>query len=258
MFYFFIASGFYLYHKLIKGWLLVDTSYNVSNIVYEADDLLTISLSPNSVHRLNYAPGQFAYFKINSPYFSDEEHPFSIASSPLNENEIRVTVKALGDYTKDLHRLKIGDEMTIEGPYGRFSYTVHENETASVFIAGGIGITPFLSMLEHISAKDPTRPVLLLWSVKKKSDLINYNELISLKKTMPNFIFTPIVSGDETWEGERGRLDYSLLDQYTSSYPFKEKNTGYYLCGPENLMTHTIENLMKLRISKYQIYSESF
>ncbi len=258
MVYFFLATGFYLYHKLIKAWLLEDTKYKITNLVYETEDMMTISLTPQNNHHFQYSPGQFAYFKISSPYFSSEEHPFSIVSSPTEKDQIAITVKAVGDYTKDLRRLKIGDEMTVEGPFGKFSFTTYANENASVFIAGGIGITPFISMLEYMAKKDPTRPVMLLWSVRKKKDLIKYDHLVALKNTMPNFIFVPIVSGDETWEGESGRLDYSRLEDFTSFYPFRETNTGYYICGPENLMTLTLETLLKLRISKNQIHYESF
>lgn len=258
MVYFFLATGFYLYHKLIKAWLLEDAKYKVTNLIYDSEDMVTISLASTKDRPLKYSPGQFAYFKITSPYFSSEEHPFSIVSSPTDKNQIAITVKTIGDYTKDLKRLKLGDEMTVEGPFGKFSYTTHATENASVFIAGGVGITPFISMLKYMAIKDPTRPVMLVWSVRKREDLIKYDYLLSLKNIMPNFIFLPIVSGDETWEGERGRLDYTRLENYTSSYPFNETHTGYYICGPENLMTLTIETLLKLRISKNQIHYESF
>lgn len=258
MFYFFLASGFYLYHKLIKAWLLEDAKYKITNLEYDTDDMMTISLKPTNDHHLRYTPGQFAYFKITSSDFSSEEHPFSIVSSPTDKDQIAITIKAIGDYTKDLKRLELGDEMTVEGPFGKFSYIEHETESSSVFIAGGVGITPFISMLEYMSIKEPTRPVMLLWSVRNKKDLIKYDYLMALKNRMPNFIFVPIVSGDETWEGESGRLDYNRLKTYTSTYPFKEHNTGYYICGPENLMTLTLETLLKLRISKNQIHYESF
>ncbi len=258
MLYFFTAVGFYIYHKVIKPWFLEDKKYSVVSVHQETRDTWTIALAPKHGEVIKYHPGQFGFFKISSVGIKAEEHPFSISSSPLNRSQITITVKALGDFTNKVKHLKIGDSVTVDGPYGKFSYVDYKKEKATVFVAGGVGITPVLSMVNHMKDNDAQRHVLLIWSVKKKEDLIQLADLQTLKNHMPNFTFIPVVSSDDTWVGESGRLDYDKMKTWTSQPHFQTQNTGYFVCGPENLMQMAISSLKKLGIEKNQIHYEQF
>jgi Predicted ferric reductase len=258
MVYFFIATAFYLYHKIFKPWLLEDHKYAVASIQKETTDTWTIALTSKTGEVFQYQPGQFGFFRITSEGIKAEEHPFTISSSPTTRTHITITVKALGDFTQKIKHLKIGDSVTVDGPYGKFSYLEFEKEKATVFVAGGVGITPVLSMVNHMLYKDTQRHVLLIWSVKKKEDLIQLTDLEALKKRMPNFTFIPVVSSDDTWTGERGRLDYHRMKTWTAPPQFADQSTGYFVCGPENLMKMTVSSLKQLGISKNQIHYEQF
>jgi predicted ferric reductase len=258
MIYFFIAVGFYLYHKVLKPWFLEDKKYVVSSVFQETKDTWTIELSPKNGEAFYYAPGQFGFFRISSEGFKTEEHPFTISSSPTNRTHITITVKALGDFTEKVKHLKIGDSVIVDGPYGKFSYLDFKQEKSTVFIAGGVGITPVLSMVQHMKLTDANRHVLLIWSVKKKEDLIQLKELQEVKNFMPNFTFIPVVSNDEAWVGESGRLDFNRVKTWTGAPHFQNQSTGYFICGPGNLMQMTLDSLKKLGISKNQIHYEQF
>lgn len=258
MLYFFTASAFYLYHKVLKPWFLEDKKYAVSAVYQETNDTWTIELSPKTGEAFHYAPGQFGFFRISSEGIKAEEHPFTISSSPIKRSHIAITVKAFGDFTKKIKHLKIGDTVTVDGPYGKFSYLDFEHEKSTVFVAGGVGITPVLSMVHHMKHMDSQRHVLLIWSVRKKEDLIKLNELQEVKNLMPNFTFIPVVSSDDTWTGEHGRLDYNRMKTWTEEPHFNNQNTGYFVCGPENLMQMTLASLKQLGISKNQIHYEQF
>ena len=93
-----------------------------------------------------FLPGQFVFVDFHQDGISAETHPFSIASTP-GQTTLEVVVRSLGDYTSRLMGLKPGAMARVEGPFGRFTYHRHRNRD-QIWIAGGIGITPFMSMVQ--------------------------------------------------------------------------------------------------------------
>ncbi len=92
--------------------------------------------------------GQFAFVTFDK---IEGAHPFTIASSDNGNGQVTFQIKALGDYTKRLdHKLKIGQSITVEGPYGRFNFKPKKSTSTQIWIAGGIGVTPFLAKLEQL------------------------------------------------------------------------------------------------------------
>lgn len=92
--------------------------------------------------------GQFAFVTFNQ---SEGAHPFTMASSDRGNGQVTFQIKALGDYTKHLeHKLKVGQTVTVEGPYGKFNFKQNKSNTEQIWIAGGIGVTPFLARLEEL------------------------------------------------------------------------------------------------------------
>lgn len=103
-----------------------------------------------------HQPGQFAFVT-----FEDQEgaHPFTIASADQGDNTIRFQIKALGDYTQGLaQRLQPGQAVRVEGPYGRFDIARCNPKAQQIWIAGGIGVTPFLAWLESLQAHPASSP----------------------------------------------------------------------------------------------------
>jgi predicted ferric reductase len=108
--------------------------------------------------------GQFAFVTFDT---REGHHPFTLSSSWKNDATLTFHIKQLGDYTRTLsHTLKVGDPVTVEGPYGRFDFAVHPGP--QIWIAGGIGITPFLSRLEALAHVPlPSRqPISLFYSAR--------------------------------------------------------------------------------------------
>lgn len=92
--------------------------------------------------------GQFAFVTFDK---IEGAHPFTIASSDNGNGQVTFQIKALGDYTKRLdHKLKSGQSITVEGPYGRFNFKPKKSTSTQIWIAGGIGVTPFLAKLEEL------------------------------------------------------------------------------------------------------------
>jgi predicted ferric reductase len=168
-----------------------------------------------------FTSGQFAFFSFKSLLVKSESHPFSISSSP-NDNNLKITVKNLGDYTGRLFNLKIGDFVMVDGPYGNFSYKKAKKQN-QIWIAGGIGITPFYSMAQSLESG---YKVDLYYSVKENLEAVYAKELIELTKKNPSFRF-------KLWNTtERGYVNGRVVTDLSSGLKDKE----IFLCGPSVFM----------------------
>lgn len=141
-----IGLAFYVYRELLSRWFASLHDYVVAGVAQIGDGLVEVSLAPVG-RGVSFVPGQFAMVYIEAKD-GWHRHPFTIASGP-GEPELRVTVKALGDYTSRLAELlEPGMPAVLGGPHGRFN---HAKGTASqVWVAGGVGVAPFLSWMRAL------------------------------------------------------------------------------------------------------------
>lgn len=134
-----VAAWFY--RVVWRDMVRRGTRYRVSTIDH-APDSITIELAP--VHKnIRYRSGQFAFLKVNKKGLR-EPHPFTIASNP-REEVLRFVIKDLGDWTHHLkQRIRVGNRVTVEGPYGKLPLFPRHDVEETIWVAGGVGITPFL------------------------------------------------------------------------------------------------------------------
>lgn len=128
--------------------------------------------------------GQFAFVTFDA---KEGHHPFTLSSSWKDDARLTFHIKQLGDYTRTLsHTLKVGDTVTIEGPYGRFDFAAHRGP--QIWIAGGIGITPFLSRLEALARENgaSAQPITLFYSARDSDHaLIKLVEQLTRQAKIP-------------------------------------------------------------------------
>ncbi|MEI6494875.1 MAG: ferric reductase-like transmembrane domain-containing protein, partial [bacterium] len=145
----FIAYG---YRLLVEFGGIGKYQYKVSSVRELAAGVREISLQ--SVGKtMAYQAGQFAFFSFKQDGLSAENHPFSLISVP-EEPELKIIVKELGDFTRTLAQLKVGSLVAVEGPYGSFGQLdakVGGIQPKEIWIAGGIGITPFISLAKDLT-----------------------------------------------------------------------------------------------------------
>jgi len=252
-----IFEGYYIYvavvgiiglfgfiYSLIIKRNLNRFSYKVESLTTRNNEVYDITMTPVS-KQLTYKSGQFIFLKFYNKHLSRESHPFSIASSS-NNPKIRVVVKNLGDYTKNLNELKKGDKVIIEGPYGRFNYK--RNNTDQDWIAGGIGITPFIGMAEDLKDKKNKNKIILFYSVRQKEDLVGLESFKEIENQNNTFKIIPWASNDQ------GRLTIENITKEVG----KLKNKEYYLCGPEQFKDAITQGLIEQGVKKDNIYSEDF
>ena len=211
----------------------------VKSIKKLGNGIVEIEMQPQKA-QLKYVAGQFAFFTFPS-ISKKEQHPFTLSSHPHDDN-LRMTIKGLGDYTNKLvSQLKVSDKAMVEGPYGKFSSS-YSKEREQVWIAGGIGITPFLSLIKDYY----TNKVTLFWCVNNKNDAAYKDELEKIQANNPLFEF---ILWDSVDRGHISVEDLSLRELEKKSY---------LICGPEALKKNITKQLKKEGVKQKHIYDEEF
>jgi ferredoxin-NADP reductase/ferredoxin len=206
-------------------------------IVDETANVKTFRLAAASSTRFLYLPGQFITLEI----IADGERlvrSYTIASSPSRPHVLEVTVKRVpgGRASNWLHdHLRIGDELTIAGPAGRFSCELVSTAEKLLFISGGSGITPVMSMSRYLNDAADPRDVVFFHSAHSERDLAFRSELELLAARNPRFrpVFTLTDSSTPPgWTGLRGRISLPLLDEAVPDF----RDRTVFLCGPTPFM----------------------
>ena len=235
----FIGVAAWVYKAFLFNVFNKKLHYTVQSIKDLGDGIVEIELFTKS-KKLTYLAGQFAFFTFTS-ISKREQHPFTLSSHPLDEN-LRITIKGLGDYTNTLvSELKTKDSVLVEGSYGKFSSS-YSKEKEQVWVAGGIGITPFVSLIKDYY----TNKVTLYWCVKNKNEAPYKEDFEKIALQNPLFEF---VLWDSTKKGRITVDDLSLREPLEKSY---------LICGPESLKKDIIKQLSQEGVKQKNIYDEEF
>lgn len=213
-----------------------------------------ISLETNE---FQFRPGQWIDFYIDTDQANPIIGGFTMVSSPTTHGSIELAIKIErgGSPAIYLHNeANIGDRFKIVGPGGDF-FLHEEGATSICLLAGGIGINPFMSMLNYIDAKNLDLNVTLIYSAKTPSELVFYERLITLSQNNANIAFFPTIttSNGETWDGRVGRIDHSLLEEAQLN-----EQTQYYLCGPPGMPTDIADILKRQGADQTKIFFEEW
>ncbi len=262
--YFALALGFYLYHKVIRPYFLAP-AFRVEKVIPENRKVTTLVLLPeNKDYRLDFLPGQLGFIRLKSSAVSSERHPFSFSSAPEGDN-LSLTIKALGDWTSSIRAVKPQDRAWIEGPYGDFSPWLLPKASLWVLLAGGVGITPMLSILRHLAAMKSDQPVILFWTVRNLADFFALEEIINWKTTCPNFDFIPIAqeTDDEALSDFLpsivfDHLSIDLIESHLDKKGHQILGAHYYICGPGGMRIKLLKNLKKRGVPFRNLHSENF
>ena len=209
---------------------------------------------------LDFLPGQ--YIRMILPIEKKDERGdsrfFTIASSPLEKDKIMITTRVIkSSFKKKLAELNIGERAKFFGPMGGFVLN-EQDKDSRVFLAGGIGITPFHSMITYAHAKNLTIPITLIVSFSRVEDMVFYEELLDIAKKDSYIKIIYTVShpeeSDKPWNGEIGRVSEDLIKKYVPSF----LNPLYYIVGPPKMVA-VIEDVVKnMGVPNEKIFIENF
>lgn len=243
----FCVSYRYIFKKLLK----VRYKFEITDVVREANDIFTIKLAPKN-KMLHYYPGQFAFTNIHSKNIPDEEHHFTISSSP-SEPYLSFTIKSLGDYTAKIRNLKKGDEVEVEGPFGTLTNAYMKGPF--LFIAGGIGITPIRSMLIDMQANSKNEKSILLYSNKVSEDVAFKKQFDSLMNESDWFSAYYYLTGEDKRGFINKRIDKKVLEQVLKEF---KKQPKVFIVGPTGFINQIKADLKKLGLPQKNIFTEKF
>ncbi len=192
-----------------------------------------------------HRPGQFAFITFDR---KEGAHPFTIAGSDRGDRVVGFQIKALGDYTRGLgRRLRAGQKVTVEGPYGRFDLARRDPRSRQIWVAGGIGVTPFLAWLESLQAAPGTAPAADLHYCTHDRDS------------------DPFVARLETLcaplDGFRLRIHGSRQGEVLNAAILAEGGVGpaeVWFCGPRGLAESLKAGLHVARPGEYRFHREAF
>ncbi len=249
----------YIYHRFLRPRLLSRKPYRVSSVNNAAPQVWDIRLAPPEGEKVfSYLPGQFQFITFHRREgLPEEEHHWTISSSPTEEGSLGVTIKELGDFTSTMGETRSGDTATVHAPFGRFSYVLHPEEKDFVFIAGGIGITPVMSMLRHMRDTDFQGLVLLVYANRNLESAVFREEIAEMERTRNNLlrVIHVLSSPGEGWNGETGRIDSEKLEKYCEG-EFEGK--AFYVCGPGPLVQAVVGALEGFGVPGKSIHTEIF
>ena len=249
----------FAYHRFIRPKTLDRHRYNVIDVHKETDDVWTVKLSPpERGTRYDYLPGQFQFLTFHRGRgLPVEEHHWTISSSPTELNYVSSTIKALGDFTSTIGETRPGDTATVHAPFGRFSYVLHPEDRDIVFVVGGIGITPVMSMLRHMRDTRWGGSALLIYANPNQHRIVFREELEEMATdSHPRLRIVHVLSRpEEGWSGETGHVDREKIERFCDG---RCAERSFYVCGPPGLLKATIENLGALGVPDARIRIEIF
>jgi ferredoxin-NADP reductase len=145
----------------------------------------------------------------------------------------------------------------VQGPYGRFSYLLYPDERDFVFIAGGIGITPFMSMLRHMAHSKAEAPVLLLYANRTEEDITFREELDRIARgEAPRLTVVHVLESPPAgWHHETGRISREMLERRLEG---NVKGKAFYICGPPPMMSAVMDMIRVLGVPRRHVHSERF
>jgi predicted ferric reductase len=248
--YIFVICNFIIY-RVMKPFLVYrQYKFAVNRRIQETHDTVSLYIKGQNISNYIFLPGQFLLMRFLSKRLWWQVHPFSISAIP-NGEEVRVTVKAEGDYTKELVQINPGTRVILDGPLGRFTRNASKREKV-LFVAAGVGITPIRSVLEDLALLG--KNILLIYGNKTSKDIIFQKELEELSKQY-NFPILYFLSREKVVPPvNTGRIDLPAIQRLVPDLQERE----IFLCGPVEMMRSLRINLAKIGFPSEHVHFEKF
>lgn len=238
-----LAACAYIYIRFLYRFIGPKSTGVVTKIVRTLD-IIDIFIKPDRV--FNFTPGQFVFLSVKNKRLGTELHPFSFSSAP-SEQTIRLTVKIDGDYTLQLRQLTKGDLVTLHGPHGNFADKI-SSARKIILIGGGIGITPFVSIIKHYTTDLTDKEFHCFYSVRDREEAYFNDELSVCALAHPGIHYYLHTSKND------GRLTATKIYEQVGGV----SDALVLICGPQKMMESLADQFAQLSVRKSRINFEDF
>ena len=246
MIFFIIGTVSYLYTEVFSGIFKKSLPYKVEAVEHPNNSSTEVTLRPKKEPIKKQRAGQFLFVRFPSDKALNQSHPFTISSAPA-EDVLRLTIKASGNFTRDLFaKLKEGADAVIEGAYGMFDYKT--GGAKQIWIAGGIGVTPFLSFIRDMNGS-LTHDIDFYYTVRHPEEALFLDEIKAADERNPRLKTHIRFSATE------GSL---TIDHILKSTSGNIRDYHVYLCGPLPMIQAFEQKFLALGLPKRQIHFEEF
>ncbi len=234
--------------------------FKVRNTEIIGKDTLLLTIVPKrNRDAFNFQAGQYAAIGFKRNGRPTPMRCFSIVSSPRHPEAVQFAMRIHGDFTTAASELQMGDTVFLQGPFGEFLIDEGRHKNI-IMLAGGIGITPFISMARYAVEKNSSVPMTLLYSCSRPDDIPFIDELIELEHEralfrVAYFITKGTHASLQNVRGATGRIDDQRLQQLTNG---KYNNYTYFICGPKQFSNALRKSLLRYGTSEERIITEEF
>jgi propane monooxygenase reductase subunit len=239
-----------------SGLPIQEATVEVVSIEPVTHDMRHLTVRLVEPAELRFFPGQYVDFTVPG---TEESRSFSMANTTSKEHgqlEFVIRIYPGGVFSEYLDKqLAVGDHLSIVGPFGVF--TLRDNPTADlVFVGGGAGMAPILSLLRSMVEREMTRKATFYYGARGPTDLCFEKELRALEETLPGFTYVPALSEPTTaedWAGETG-----LITDVLKAHESDLAGTDAYVCGPPPMVEAAIPVLTGLGVDPKRVFYDKF
>jgi predicted ferric reductase len=241
-----VAATLVLYRVVLPLIRSLRHQVRVERVTAEGPGVVSLYLTGRALDRLGAQPGQFLRWRFMTRRHWWQSHPYSL-SAPPTAHRLRITVKDLGDASRDLHDVRPGSRVWFEGPYGAFTARPARSTRRTLLIGAGAGITPIRALFESLPGRGGD--VILLYRASHARDLVLYTELerIARKRGFGLYpLLGPRTGPDPLHHDALRRLVPDVADRQV------------YLCGPPGLTAAATGHLRRAGVPSRRIHTEAF
>ena len=243
------------YVRLWRPMSLLKSPYRVTDIQKERGSSWTLTLTPEGHSGFRFNPGQFAWLTLRASPFRAKEHPFSFSGSAEDTGRLSFTIKELGDFTSTMGTVRRGETAYVDGPHGVFTIGHFPHVDRFVFIAGGVGIVPIMSMLRTLADRKDPRPLLLVYGNWRWDGVLFREQIEALRPQLNLEVVHVLQEPPADWTGLQGILSEPVLQR---AIPEPARASGFFLCGPKPMSDSAQRTLRRMGVPLKRIHCELF
>ncbi|MCX6728502.1 MAG: FAD-dependent oxidoreductase [Candidatus Saccharibacteria bacterium] len=220
--------------------------------------LLTLKRGPKA-KPMNFQPGQYAVISFKQNGRPTPARCFSIVNSPSDHGILQCSIRKKGKFTNAAANLKEGDEVNVSGPFGGFVFD-ERRDRKMVLIAGGIGITPFMSMIQYATNNKLSNDITLIYNCTNQTDIPFYGQLVEIEERNPHFKIIFAISNGPTNRLIHQRVYSGRITSETINTAVNNRYDGktFFICGPSAFMDAMSNILYGKGVLEEKVMTETF